>query len=183
MPAFHNTPHRSLPGLIALILALGLSWSAVAQTQPEPATTATEPAAQETTPEVLAETPGDNRQGTFKTVEGEVTLVHGNSRSAVVVGQPVFQGDQIITGEKSATSITLRDGSVLSLGPNSSIELTQFEFDAKTQDGNMLVSLARGSLRVITGLIAKLRPEQVKITTPTTVIGVRGTDFIVEQNP
>lgn len=46
----------------------------------------------------------------------------------------------------------------------------------------MLIALAKGSLRLVTGLIAKLRPEQVKVTTPTTVIGVRGTDFIVEQN-
>ena len=47
----------------------------------------------------------------------------------------------------------------------------------------MLVSLLRGSLRMATGLIAKVKPEQVKVTTPTTVIGVRGTDFIVEENP
>lgn len=173
---------KNLP-FLGLVLALSLSWASPAQAEQAPpaasATSSTEPAA----PAPVAETPGDNRQGTFKTVEGEVTLVHGNSRSAVVVGHPVHQGDQIITGEKSSAAITLRDGSVLSLGPNSSIELTQFEFDATQQDGNMLVSLARGSLRVVTGLIAKLRPEQVKITTPTTVIGVRGTDFIVEQNP
>ena len=43
--------------------------------------------------------------------------------------------------------------------------------------------LLRGSLRMATGLIAKVKPEQVKVTTPTTVIGVRGTDFIVEENP
>ena len=47
----------------------------------------------------------------------------------------------------------------------------------------MLVSLLRGSMRMATGLIAKLQPEQVKVTTPTTVIGVRGTDFIVEVKP
>ena len=40
-----------------------------------------------------------------------------------------------------------------------------------------------GSLRMATGLSAKVTPEQVKVTTPTTVIGVRGTDFIVEENP
>jgi hypothetical protein len=47
----------------------------------------------------------------------------------------------------------------------------------------VLVSLLRGSLRMATGAIARLKPEQVKVTTPTTVIGVRGTDFIVEENP
>lgn len=167
--------------ILGLLLAFSLSSAPMAQDRPDPALPAA--TSEQTSPAPVLETPGDQRQGTFKTVEGEVTLVHGNSRSAVMVGHPVFQGDQIITGDKSATAVTLRDGSVLSLGSNSSIELTQFEFNATLQDGNMLVSLARGSLRVITGLIAKLRPEQVKITTPTTVIGVRGTDFIVEQRP
>jgi hypothetical protein len=32
-------------------------------------------------------------------------------------------------------------------------------------------------------LIAKVKPQNVKVTTPTTVVGVRGTDFIVEANP
>ena len=79
-------------------------------------------------------------------------------------------------------TLTLTDGTVLALGPDSSVDLASFQFDPTTQGGNMLVNLARGTLRVVTGIIAKMQPEQVKVTTPTTVIGVRGTDFIVEEN-
>ena len=125
----------------------------------------------------------DGREGTFKAVQGEVTVVRGNARSAAVVGAGVQTTDRIVTGPKSAASLTLKDGTVLAMGPESSVDLASFAFDPTTQDGNMLVTLARGSLRVVTGLIAKLKPEQVKVTTPTTVIGVRGTDFIVEENP
>ena len=89
---------------------------------------------------------------------------------------------RVLTGAKSAAAVTLKDGTVLALGPDSSVDLASFQFDPTTQGGNMLVNLARGTLRVVTGIIAKVQPEQVKVTTPTTVIGVRGTDFIVEEN-
>lgn len=125
----------------------------------------------------------DHREGTFKTVQGDVTVVRGNARSAAVVGDGLHTRDRVLTGRASAAAVTLRDGTVLSIGPDSSVDLSEFRFDATTHDGNVLIALARGSLRLVTGLIAKLKPEQVKVTTPTTVIGVRGTDFIVEQNP
>ncbi|MDO5623407.1 MAG: FecR family protein [Pseudomonadota bacterium] len=130
-----------------------------------------------------AATPGDGREGTFKTVQGDVTLVRGNTRNAAVVGAGLQLADRVLTGPASATAVVLKDGTTLSIGPDSALDLSEFSFDPTTQEGSLLVALARGSLRMVTGLIAKLRPEQVKVTTPTTVIGVRGTDFIVEQRP
>ena len=85
-------------------------------------------------------------------------------------------------GPRSA-AVTLLDGTVLTIGPDSALDLSQYQFNPTTQEGSVLVNLMRGSLRMVTGLIAKLKPEQVKVTTPTSVIGVRGTDFIVEENP
>ncbi len=149
-----------------------------------------------TAPMALAQTPpagsaaavsaiagSDGREGTFKAVQGEVTVVRGNVRSAAVVGGPVFATDRLVTGAHSATSMTMRDGTLLSVGPDSVASLATFSFNPTTQEGNVLVNLLRGSLRMATGLIAKLKPEQVKVTTPTTVVGVRGTDFIVEESP
>ncbi len=49
-----------------------------------------------------------------------------------------------------------------------------------TQDGGMLVSLLRGTLRMVTGLIGKTHPDAVRVETQTAVIGIRGTDFIVQ---
>ena len=128
-----------------------------------------------------AATVADAREGTFKTVQGDVTVVRGHVRSAAVVGDGLRIADRVLTGDASAAAITLKDGTVLSIGAGSSVDLAEFQFNPTTHDGHVLISLLRGSLRVVTGLIAKLKPEQVKVTTPTTVIGVRGTDFIVEQ--
>lgn len=165
---------------------MSVLWLAAAPLQAQPAATA--PAAEVAQPASGAQeaevtpTAGDARQGTFKTVEGDVTLVRDTSRYAVVVGDPIYAGDRVLTGDQSAAAFTLRDGTVLSVGPNSQFVLSEFDFEPTTQDGNILMTLLQGSLRIVTGLIAAEKPEQVRVTTPTTVIGVRGTDFIVEQS-
>jgi hypothetical protein len=129
-----------------------------------------------------AAAPSEQRDGTIKTVRGDVTVVRDNARAAAIAGSPLQARDRIQTGADSAVAITLKDGTVLSVGPESVVDLGEFAFNATTQEGNVLVRLLRGTVRMATGLIAKLQPEQVKVTTPTSVIGVRGTDFIVEQN-
>lgn len=125
-------------------------------------------------------TPSDERQGTFKAVKGEVTLVRSEVRRAAVVGGGFSSADRLLTGGDGVASMTLEDGTVLTVGPNSAVDLEQFTFDSTTHEGNIAVRLLRGSLRMVTGLIGKLSPERVNVHTPTSVIGVRGTDFIVE---
>lgn len=168
---------RFTPLRIAGAACLLLASQAMAQgAEPAPAPE-TEAAAQ------VAVTPGDGRHGTFKTVQGDVTVVRGSVHVAAVVGDPLHATDRVLTGGQSTAAMVLKDGTVLSVGPDSVLDLSEFSFDSTTHEGNVLVALARGSLRMVTGLIAKLKPEQVRVTTPTTVIGVRGTDFIVEQRP
>ena len=130
-----------------------------------------------------AVTPSDGRSGTFKSVQGEVTVVNGEARRAAIVGTGLHEHERVLTGADGMTSLVLKDGTVLSIGNNSTFDLSKFQFDSTTNEGNVFVSLLRGSMRMVTGLIAKLQPEQVKVQTPTTVIGVRGTDFIVEVKP
>ena len=72
---------------------------------------------------------------------------------------------------------------MLSVGPNSSLDLTQYAFEPVSQNGSMLVNLLQGTVRMVTGIMGKSNPELIKLTTPTTVVGVRGTDFIVEVQP
>lgn len=123
--------------------------------------------------------------GVMKNVRGDVQLL-----SAAGVMRPARAGDvvapieRIVTGKDAAASVVLRDGTTLVVGPSSRLDIKEFSFDATTQDGGMLVSLMRGTLRMITGFIGKAHPEAVRIETQTATIGIRGTDFIVQaDNP
>lgn len=123
------------------------------------------------------------RVGTVKTVEGPVWLKLGDQHRAASPGQGVRLGERLVTGAGAAVSVTLRDGTVLTLGPNTEADLSEYAFNATTQEGNLLVRLLEGSMRVVTGLLAKVNPDMFRISTPTSVVGVRGTDFIVEVLP
>lgn len=119
------------------------------------------------------------RAGTFKTVQGSVTVTRSQGPRPAQPGDAVHETDKLTTGADSAASLVMRDGTTLVLGPRSQLDITSFAFDGTTQQGNLFISLLRGSLRMVTGLVGKGNPEAVKITTPTSVIGVLGTDFIV----
>ncbi len=120
------------------------------------------------------------RSGTLKSVEGEVSLVNGTTSRVAEVGGGLQEADRIVTGRHASTSLVLKDGTIVMVGPSSTMDLSKIQFDPTTQNGSMSLSLWQGMIRVVTGLLGKLHPEQVNVTTPTSVVGVRGTDFIVE---
>lgn len=119
--------------------------------------------------------------GFVKTVRGNVQLLDsaGATRNAAP-GDALGAVDRIVTGPDSSAAVVLRDNTTLMVGPSSRMDLKEFHFDGTTRDGGMLVSLLRGSMRMITGLIGKTNPDAVRVETQTATIGIRGTDFIVQ---
>jgi hypothetical protein len=167
----------------ALLLASANAWAQVAGDSRDGAAGAPDTA--NSPPLAVPTAPGDGRQGTIKTVRGNVTLVSGPARRAAVEGGAVRQGDRIAVGADSSAAVTLRDGTVVSVGPNSTAELSRYRFEPTTEDGGIALSLFKGSMRVVTGLITRAaasetEPAKVKVITPTAVIGVRGTDVLVD---
>lgn len=118
--------------------------------------------------------------GTVKTVKGSVVIERDGQNQTVVVGAHVLAADRIVTGTDGAVGITLRDNTMLSAGPNSTLDLNKFAFDATTHAGTLDASVRRGTLAVISGKIAKTSPANVRFSTPTVTLGVRGTEFIIE---
>lgn len=130
--------------------------------------------------EHAASAPNMPKIGTVKKVYGDVVVVRQGVQHRPVSGDSVLKGDKLVTGVYSNISIVMRDRTTLMVGSKSTVDLTKFEFDATTQEGNLLVDLAKGTLRMMTGLIAKVNPAAVEVRTPTMSVGVRGTDFVVQ---
>ena len=127
--------------------------------------------------------PAPAAAGLVKRLLGTVVVDRAGQRQPAVPGMVLRVGDTLRTGPASAAGITLADDTLLTAGADSELVITQYAFDPTTQDGNLLASLWRGTLHVVTGLIGKKAPEQVKIQTRTVVLGARGTEFIVEATP
>ena len=118
--------------------------------------------------------------GQIKNVAGPVYLLRENIQRPAKAGERLQAADTVKTGTNGSVGITLIDDSRLSLGPNSHVELKQFRFNPTTEEGESLTELKRGTLAIVSGQIAKRSPDAMKVQTPTTILGVRGTTFAIK---
>ena len=95
-------------------------------------------------------------------------------------GTPLLQADRVVTKADGSVGITFNDNSLLSLGPDSVLDISQFSFEAKGSPDVLEATLHRGTLSAVSGKIVAKAPEAMRIKTPTTVLGVRGTEFQVQ---
>ena len=129
----------------------------------------------------LAAAPATNSSiGQIKNIAGQVSLMRNNNSQPAKAGDLVEEADIITTGADGSVGLTLIDNSRLSAGPNSRVELKQFRFDSTTQAGQSVTEVRRGTLAIVSGQIAKRSPDAMKVQTPTTILGVRGTTFAVK---
>ncbi len=118
--------------------------------------------------------------GVVKISQGEVMVERAQQKQPAPVGTRIYSSDRVLTGVNSAVGITLRDNTLLSAGPNSTIDLTKFAFDSTTHAGAIDATVRRGTLSVISGKIAKATPEAVRFSAPGMTLGVRGTSFLID---
>jgi hypothetical protein len=117
--------------------------------------------------------------GLVKVAAGAVHLEREGKRLPVQVGTAVRESDTLVTGADGTVGITFSDNSLLSAGPNSVLAIDRYAFDTTTHAGRFDASLKKGTLAVISGKMVKQSPEAMRVRTPTSIMGVRGTEFIV----
>ena len=117
--------------------------------------------------------------GQIKVAKGQVSIDRKGLSLPGQVGMALESADVLKTGSDGSVGITMRDNSLLSAGPNSILSLQRFEFDPTTGAGRFDAQLQRGTLAVVSGRIAKQSPQAMTVRTPSAVLGVRGTEFVV----
>ena len=117
--------------------------------------------------------------GEIKVVQGAAQIERGKERLPVKVGMAVQEADKVVTAAESTVGITFADNSLLSIGPNSVLAIDRYVFDSTTHVGQFDSTLSKGTLAVVSGKIVKQSPEAMRVRTPSAIMGVRGTDFIV----
>ena len=96
------------------------------------------------------------------------------------VGLDLFSNERIDTGPNGQAHLLFRDGSALTVGPNSSLALDTFVYDPQAKSGELIVSASKGLFRFVGGRISKTKP--VVFNTPTAIIGIRGGVALMEVN-
>jgi hypothetical protein len=118
--------------------------------------------------------------GVVKKKAGTVEIVRAGVPVPVEIGTRVQAGDVIKTSTNSGVGLMLKDETRLALGANSQVSLEKFSFDANTYAGSLLVNVNKGTLAMVSGLVARNNPTAAQVKTPTATAAVRGSSFAVE---
>lgn len=121
--------------------------------------------------------------GYVKTSSGRAVALREGMERALAPGQPLFERDTIRTGPESSVGITMKDGTMLSAGPDTELVLDHYAYAPADGDLGFGARVSQGTLDFVSGMLGKLAPESVSVETPTGVIGMRGTHFVVNVAP
>ena len=113
---------------------------------------------------------------------GEVNAVDGaGQRRRLVDGGSVYPGDLVETGGGTQAVLAFRDDTRITLGATTRFRVDNFVYDNRNAgDGRFLVSVLKGTVRALTGLIAKANNRNVGFSTATATIGIRGTGVDIQ---
>lgn len=120
--------------------------------------------------------------GLVQFATGEVSLRRGEATSGVAKGAEVDAGDVLLTGRAGRAQIRFTDGGLVALYPDSQLTVARYSDSGDVAQDGFAVTLLRGGMRAITGLIGKRNPGSYKVITPTAVVGIRGSAFLVGFN-
>lgn len=121
-------------------------------------------------PAVLAQPVTDAsrpRTGVATTIKAGA--VRGASTTMYIDGTT---NQRLTTDANSTMHVLFSDQSAVTLGPDSELVIAKYQFDAKAREGQILIDLTKGLLRVVGGLISKKTATEVRTSTAT--IGIRG---------
>ena len=116
----------------------------------------------------------------IKTASGSAVVERGTTKIPAASGQALETGDWLVTGKDGRMSLAFIDNTRFAVGPNSRIAVSKFDYDRTKQEGEFVTEVDRGSLAVVSGKIAKSKRDAMKVRTPNSLLGVRGTRFIIE---
>ena len=118
--------------------------------------------------------------GQVATLQGNATVTRGNPGkvAALRVNDPIFEHDALMTGPDAALGITFDDQTTFSLSANTRIAVDAFVYQKGGTGNAATFNVAVGTAAFVASLVAKT--GDMKITTPSATLGIRGTTGVVE---
>lgn len=115
--------------------------------------------------------------GVVRLADGIASIRRGDATLPARSGLPVLETDVLETGRDGRLGVILRDDTRIALGPDSTVRVDEFRFEPVEQRLGLLVRVIRGVAAFVSGHIARLAPEAVRVETPVGIVGIRGTRF------
>jgi len=119
--------------------------------------------------------------GQVTSLKGEVSVIHAGEqvKNTLELNDPVYPGDTIQTATESKIQILTEDDSLLNLGEKAQITIKEHIYQPEKDLRSSVYKLIRGKVRVVVGKLFGDPDSGLEVETPTSVIGIRMTEFII----
>ncbi|WP_299193586.1 FecR domain-containing protein [uncultured Erythrobacter sp.] len=118
--------------------------------------------------------------GRVKNVTSGVEVTRDGRTYRAVSGMRLVEDDVIVTRRAGRVGITFIDNTRMAIGPNSEVTLDEYRYDRARQTGRSTTFIRRGTVGIDSGNITRTGRDRMRVRTPTSTLGVRGTTFVVE---
>jgi FecR protein len=156
-------------GPVPLAAGAMLDATRLAQTQPAPAPT-TAPS-----PDQAA---ADEPIGNVATLTGRATVTRNNASTPLKLQDDIFLDDVLETSANSTLGVTFNDATTFNLTANAKITVDNFVYEDGGKQNAAQFDIAKGTVAFVAAAVAKT--GDMKISTPTATLGIRGTTGLVE---
>lgn len=121
----------------------------------------------------------DDHVALVKNVSGQVQVVRAGEALPATPGLHLLRSDKVVSGQDSTAGIVFVDGTRITVGASTEIEVSQYMFDPKQSKYGFSLYVKKGSAIYSSGRLGKLAPDAVNLKTPRATVGIRGTRFVV----
>jgi hypothetical protein len=154
-----------------------------AQAQPAPAQPAPPAAPAPAAPSAAA--PAADAQpaveepiGNVATLVGTASVTRSNETTPLKPKDDIYLNDVVQTAASSALGITFNDATTFNLRANSQIMIDNYVYEDGGKNNSAIFDVGKGAVAFVAASVAKT--GDMKITTPTATLGIRGTTGLVE---
>lgn len=109
---------------------------------------------------------------------GSATISRFGNSGPLKADDDIYLGDTLQTGADSTLGITFTDDTTFKLSANSRIVVNKYLFEEGGKQNSALFNVARGTVAFVASAVA--RTGDMKISTPTATLGIRGTTGVID---
>jgi hypothetical protein len=142
----------------------------LAQNQPAPAAAAPSSAQ----PDADADEP----IGNVATLTGTATVTRNNAATPLKLQDDIFLNDLVKTSANSTLGVTFNDATTFNLTANAQLTIDTYVYEDGGKKNSALFNITKGTVAFVAAAVAKT--GDMKISTPTATLGIRGTTGLVE---
>ena len=177
-PAFaYAVPDTTESGAI---FPAGTTTVRLSQAQPTPAPSPAPSAPSAQPPSSAQPAASDEPVGNVATLTGTASVIRNQNTLPLKLKDDIYLNDTVVTFSDSTLGVTFNDATTFNLKANASIKVDDFVYQDGGQQNSALFDVAKGTVAFVASAVAKT--GNMKITTPTATLGIRGTTGLVEVN-